>query len=179
MEDNGGLNANTAATLALLADTSRAGRGGMYGGGYGEGGGYSGYGQYANHSSIQHGLANVSQNVEDQNDCTRLVLGAGMQGISGAFENAERSRQFNELKDGQFRLELRNSDKVDALAAVVNQNAKDAAACCCELKLENCKNTSKLEADILAVESRTIARELDTANRIILEMKLEKRHGGH
>lgn len=36
---SGDLGASQAATLALLADTSRAGRGGYFGGGYGEGGG--------------------------------------------------------------------------------------------------------------------------------------------
>ena len=67
MEDNemaGSVGASDAAVLALLADTSRAGRGGgMYGGGYGEGGGYGGYGLFG-------GPASNAVRIDRNNDST-------------------------------------------------------------------------------------------------------------
>lgn len=152
-----------------------------FGGGRGGGGGNWGGGNYygrpfADDASNAVRINRNQQASENDNDCTRSVLGLGLDSIRDAFEGAERTRQFNDVKDNQFRAELRTNDQIAAVRAQAVADAAAAAACCCELKLENCKNTAALTAEIKAVEARTIARELDKAEREIIFLRSNKHH---
>jgi len=131
---NGGVGTDQAATLALLADTARAGRGWGYG--HGGEGGYGCGSPFANVSTIQHGLRNNRQSIEDQADCTREVLGLGLDRLTNCFESAERARQFNGVTDQLFRTELRNGDRLRDVERDIAANAKEAAKCCCETQKE-------------------------------------------
>lgn len=168
--NGGGLNFGDAGVLALLADTNRAGRGG-YGWG-GEGGYGGGYGNIANAVRLDR---NAQEAGKDE-DCTRTLFGQAFDSIQGAFENGTRQNQFNRLcdrigdvdlrnTDNQFRAELRTNDRLLALQAEMNNNARVAAQCCCDLKLQACNDKSELMAEIKAVESRGVLRDLDRAER--------------
>lgn len=167
---NGSIGASDAATLALLY-------GGNRGGGIGVGaGGYDGYGNVGNAVRLDRN----AQQVEDQADATRNFIAAGAAGISGAFENAERSRQFTAIRDGQFQSELRTNDRLLALQAEMNVNAKAAAACCCELKLENCKNTSTILAAVNAGDQKILDKINDNEiSRLKDELAQARSHHGH
>ena len=180
MENNSGFSTSDA---LLTQAMSSFGRGGGYGGGgsWG-GGGYSGHGPFASPGANAVRLDRNQQATENLVDSAKDQLGQAIDGMNGNFENIIRANDFNAIKDGQFRLELRTNDQIAALRETVNKNAADAAKCCCELKLENCKQHSELLAEIKAVESRTIARELDAANAKITQLEtinaLSNGHGG-
>jgi len=145
--ENGSVNASDAATLALLYGGNRGGGIGVGAGGYGDG-----YGNVSNAVRLDRN----AQQVENQADATRGFIAAGAAGISGSFENAERSRQFSHIHDNQFQTELRTNDRLLALQNEMNINAKAAANCCCELKLENCKNTSTILAAVAAGDQKIL-----------------------
>jgi len=172
---NGNLDANTAATLALLTDTARAGnRGFGYGGGEGGGGCY---GPYATPSAIQHGIAHNAQLVENSGDRTRGAMALGLDRIASDFTNAERARQFTTINDHIFQSELRNTsalnEKFNALQREINENARRAAECCCDVKLRACQDKSEILAKIETLDKAGITRELDRAERELTALKTQ------
>lgn len=177
-ETSSGVGFSDAGVLALLADTARAGNRGGFGGWGGEGGG----GGFLAASAIANGTAEnakidgVSQKVEDQADCTRGVLASDIAGVNQSFENLTRANEFNRVcdrlaqndirnTDNQFRAELRTNDRLLALQAEMNANAREAAKCCCDTKLEMCQMESRLAAKMEALSKEGIARDLDRAER--------------
>lgn len=178
MED-GNINPSSAGTYALLLDTLRAGRGGgSYGGG--EGGTYGSHHPYTDSASIHHAVLGNRQATENDNDCTRTLLGKGLDSIRDSFEGLVRDNQFTSLTKSISDAEFRSLDRQRDIERVIADNAKAAAECCCGIKQKMCEDKAELKSEILAVETRTISRELDTANRIILEMKIAagNGHGG-
>lgn len=165
--DNSSLNATEIAVGSLLAGN----RGGGYGGGA-WGGGY--YGRpFADDGTNAVRINRNGQFIENQADYTRDSINSGIDRVANAFENAERARQFSDIRDGQFRLELRTNDRLLALQAEMNANARTAADCCCEVKLNQCKDTAALMAEIKAVESRSTLRDLDRAERELTALKTQ------
>lgn len=183
MEDKN-LSANDIALGSLLTG-NRGGGYGYGGGGAWGGGGYgSGHGSFAGPGSNAVRMDRNAQVIEDQNDCTRSVLGGAIDNMNNSFESVARQGQFNELKDGQFRSELRNGDRLRDIENTIAANAKEAAQCCCDAKLENCKQHSELLAEIKAVEARGIQRDLDTVTAELTQLKTinalrENGHGSH
>lgn len=196
MNDSGFSTSDAVLTAAMSGGLGGGGRGG-YGGGGAWGGGYGGGGHrvYADAGSNAVRINRADQRIEDQADCTREVLGGAIDGMNNSFESLARQSQFNELKDGQFRAELRNSDQIAALKDTVNANAivaantasanaAAAAKCCCDAALENCKQHSELRAEILAVESRGILRDNASLQAELTALKTvtalsTNGHGGH
>lgn len=142
---NGEIGANTAATLALLTDTARAGRGGIGVGG-GEGGFYGG--QFSGLSTIQHGIGHIEQCVRAGN------------------ENLQREFSFGSLRDmifaqnnqmGQNMLQL-TRDMADGRADSAKQAhdaAMKAAECCCETQKLVISENNETRLLVLSENSKT------------------------
>lgn len=142
-----GISTDTAGTLALLADTNRAGRGGGYWGG--EGGGYGGYASPA---------ANAVRL-----DANRDIYNAGQDRLALNLDNAQEERRNQNLCNRLSDSEFRTVDRLRDIEREMTANARVASECCCENKLAICELKSDLTAEIKAVESRAIQRELDAA----------------
>lgn len=103
--------------------------------------------------------------VSDQNEETRRNLGEArvMDNITGSC---------NRVSDAQINGEFRMSDRLRDIEREMNANARVAADCCCDLKLKMCEDKAELKAEILAVETRGVQRDLDTANRQLSESNI-------
>jgi hypothetical protein len=169
----GTVDTGTAGVLALLADTARAGRG--YGGWGGEGG-YGGYGMFAspganavrmnrNNDRIGFTYDALSQQAEEgrriaQNQNLTNAVTDGFSRICERINNESSS-----IRDIVFQQELRNGDRLRDLQKEMNDNARVAAQCCCDLKLQACEDKAQIIAEIKAVETRTVERDLNRAER--------------
>jgi len=124
---------------------------------------------------------NRNADVSAANDsCTRSVLGLGLDRLSDQAEESRRSAQFTSIRDGQFQAELRNGDRLRDIEREIAANAKIAAQCCCDLKLQSCEDKAEILAAIadskataLAVESRGIERSLNAANAELTALKTQ------
>lgn len=163
MENGGSINPNDVATLSLL----RPGYG-LYGGGYGAG-------SYASVGSVQHGIANNNQAIENQADCTREVLGNNMDNNARAFESANVQRQFERVCDRISQGELRNGDRLRDIEREMSANAREAAKCCCEAKLEAQKNACDTQKLIIAENTKTRELILAVESRANLDKLAECR----
>jgi len=171
------LNATEIAVGSLLA----GGRGGVgYGGAWGGGGEYCN--TFANPSANAVRIDRNGQMIEDHADATRMVMESNFRGLSDGFiaqaaaDNVNRictaiQASDNRAADQRFQSELRTNDRLLALQAEINANAREAAKCCCDLKLQMCEDKSELKADILAVESRAVERALNAANAKITQLE--------
>lgn len=177
---SGTVGTDTAGILALLADTSRAGRGNMYGGGEGGSGGFA---PWASPGSNGVRIETVGQKVEDQNDCTRTLLGQGLGTIQNQFENATRAGENARIctkiseadqrnTDGQFRAELRGADQANAVrmeskldAVIAQGHAAEVKGIeqYCDLKagqativakLDHNKEVGELNAELTALKTQ-------------------------
>ncbi len=169
----GSVGASDAAVLALLADTSRAGRGG-WGGGYGEGG-YGFGGPYANMSSIQHGIANTAQMGENQADATREIIGQQVDSAGASFENLTRANEFASVNKGVADAVGRICDRLTSIELNNLRESADLArqiaACCCETQkglLQAQLDAQKCccETQKLVVAENAATRELINQNTI-------------
>jgi hypothetical protein len=153
MNANGGVGFDQAATLALLADTNRAGRGGgVWGGGFGEGLGY-GYGAFAGPTA---NAVRINRNADlnrEQVRNTQFLL-----------DQAEESRQFSNICQRMGDQEVRQSDRLRDLEREINQNARVAADCCCDIQKEILK-TQALNDKCCCETQKEILR-LDSANAL-------------
>ena len=131
----------------------------------------AGYGAFASPGSNAVRLDRNAQNIEDQADCTRSVLGLGLDRISDQAEESRRQAQFTAITNAVQNQEIRTADRLRDIEREIAANARTAAECCCELKLENCQSESRLTAEIRAVESRTIERELNAAQARITQLE--------
>lgn len=160
--DNSSLNATEIAVGSLLASN----RGGGYGGGGGGawGGGYGGHAPFAGPGSNAVRLDRNAQFIENQADCTREVLKADLNGVRDNFENLLRANDFNAVRDGQFRGELRLSDRMRDLE-------KAQAECCCATQLAF--KDSALEAQKCCCETqKTVLEENQKTRDLINERAL-------
>ena len=164
---NGDIGTGTAATLALLADTSRAGNrnGGIFGGG-GEGGGVGFLGAEA----IANGTA-----TKESIDCNSRQFTAGLQRVSDQAEESRRMAQDAQTNKNITDAEFRNIDRITVLSQLVVDGQKEAALCCCNAKLEACKASAETNALIIQQNSETralmTATALDTANARIIQLE--------
>jgi len=172
---DGNVDAGSAATLALLADTARAGRGGGYWGG-GEGGFYGG--PYANLSSLQHGIHHTDENVKCEGDKTRINTDAKAERVFAGIENIERTFSFNRIcdrltdvdqrnTDNQFRAELRTNDQIASIREQMTKDAAAAALCCCKLEAQAAKDHGETQAAIAAINAKI------DANKEISELRAQ------
>lgn len=105
-------------------------------GGFGYGGCNAGYGSpYANLATIQHGIANVSQNVEDQADCTRQIVAAQVNSVDKSLTNLERNNSFQRICDDIQRLNNQRGQDMLYLQTQMSNMAAENAKCCCDTKL--------------------------------------------
>lgn len=90
--------------------------------GYGYG---SGYGSFASPSANAVRINRNDDLNRERYRSTQFVL-----------DQAEESRRFAELKDGQFRAELRTCDKLTGLGKDITDARFEAKDCCCETQKE-------------------------------------------
>jgi hypothetical protein len=165
--ENGSLNATEIAVGSLLAGN----RGGYGAGGGAWGGGYGGYGPFASPGANAVRLNRNGQNIKEQGDCTRTLIGQGLDSVRNAFENVTRDNQFSAVTKQVTDAEFRSIDRMRDIECQIIDNAKAAAACCCEAKLTAEKNKSDILAAIAAQGSETITRELAAANSKVNQLE--------
>ena len=77
---------------------------------------------------------------------------------NNSFENATRDRQVAGLMAQISGIEINALRSNADMLAAITDNAKDAALCCCDAKLEACKNTAEIKA--LVISENAATREL-------------------
>lgn len=176
---NDGIGTDTAATLALLADTRRSGNMG-YGGG--EGGGYGGP-----FSSMTSNAVRINRNNElnrSYNRCTEEKIGANLDRISAQNLEGRINALGTSIKDGQFQAELRSCEKLSAIEREMTANARAAAACCCDTKvqiadtkasllLQSCNDKGEILAAIASSDSRAIERDRNDLSNELTALKTQ------
>lgn len=184
-----GLGLKDASILSLLADTARAGY-------RGEGGYNVDTGNFfGNTSANQHGIdynrqATYTQGevtrdkIKDVSDCNRHIVSGegahtrdkfsdGLNRVSQSFEEAERSRQFADNMQGRFQTELRMTERLAALQHEMNENARRSADCCCDVKLQACKDKSELLQRMEQINKENVLRDLSRAENELTSLKAQ------
>ena len=154
------------------------GRGLNVGGfGYGQG---AGYGQFASPSANAIRVNRNEGVIRDTSKCTQDTLSANLDRISAQNFEGRFNSAITSLRDSQFQGELRTSDKLCAITAQINADARAAAECCCAVKLQACEDKSQILAAIaasnataLAVESRNVERSLNASNAELTALKVQ------
>lgn len=169
--DNGSINTGSAGTLALLADTARAGRG--YWGGEGS---YGGYGPYASPSAnAVRANRNFDQQkfvydaLSQQAEETRRILqsqNASGQVADGFNRLCDRLNQVDGRSNDQFfQSELRQTDRLAAMTAQMNDFRAEAAKCCCDTNLRIAEVEARLASRMEQLDKENVLRELNRAER--------------
>lgn len=164
MADDMMLSANDIALGSLLS-----GRNYGYGGAWGNG--YPGHGTYAGPSANAVRLDRNAEISKESDDCTRLTLGAGLDRISAQAEEARREGQFLATVNATTNAEFRTMDRLRDIEKQLVDNAKDAAKCCCDLKIQACEDKAQILAAIAAQGTETVTRELNQANARITQLE--------
>lgn len=167
------LNATEIAVGSLL---SRNGNGAWSNGEYG------GYGPFASPSSNAVRIDRNADVASERSQGTRAILEHDFTAVRDQFNTVNRAGEFNRVlaemhdmnvhaSDQRFQSELRTNDRLRDLQAEMNENARKAADCCCELRAQVVENKSDLLAAIAASESRGIERQLNAANAKITQLE--------
>jgi hypothetical protein len=177
------LNATEIAVGSLLA-----------GGVGGRGGAWGGYHEGCN--TFANPAANAVR-IDRNADVSNLSFGAArdfqesnFRGISSAFDTATRAGEFarvcekigevdNRGADQRFQAELRTNDRLLALQAEINENARVAAQCCCDIKLQACEDKAQVLAAIAGNESRAIERALNNSQAELISLRTQVACGCH
>jgi len=115
---------------------------------------------------------------------------SNFRGLYASFDTATRAGEAARIEkaisdldqrnaDQRFQTELRTNDRLLALQAEMNENAREAAKCCCDLKFQIAENKAEMTATILGVESRNIERALNAANAELTALKTQLACGCH
>lgn len=148
----------------------------------GVGFGYGGYGGsgFANQSANAIRLERNSDEVEAQATCTREIIAKGQEATLHAFDNATNSNAFTRICDRITSGEFRTSDRLRDIEREMNTNAREAAKCCCEVKVQACEDKSQILAAIadakatsLATEGRAVERALNAASAELTALKTQ------
>lgn len=133
---------------------------------------YPGYGYGYGSSSFANPAANA------------VRIESGARENAAAFENLLDQNQFaitnrsisescNRLMDAQVNGEFRMGDRLRDIEREMNANAREAAKCCCDIKLQAANDKAEILAEIKATESRTVTRDLDRAERELTALKTQ------
>lgn len=139
-------------------------------------GGFGGYnygGQFASPSSNAVRINRNAAVAEANDRCTKETLGAGLDRISAQNQEGRLNAAFESIRTGQFNAELRNGDRLRDIEREITQNARVAADCCCDLKLQGCEDKAQILAAISASEGRNIERSLNAANAELTALKTQ------
>lgn len=149
-------------------------------GGYGYGNGYGYGGDFANASANAIRLDRNAQQVENQADCTREVLSKSMDNNARAFDMATNSDAFTRVCDKITNSEFRTADRLRDIEREMNANARTAADCCCDLKVQAANDkaeilcaVAKAESATLAAEARGVERTLNSTQAELISLKTQ------
>lgn len=154
-------------SLLLARGVGGYGYGGVWGGGYG------GYGPFA---SPESNAVRINRNadftklaldrISDQNEETRRNLGEARV-MSNITEG--HNRICDRLVDGEFR----TNDRLRDLEREMQANAREAAKCCCDLKVQAANDKAEILSTMQALSKEGIARDLDRAERQIIALQTQ------
>lgn len=142
-------------------------------GGYGAFGGYGGHGNFAGPSA---NAVRINRNadlfklgldrVAEENEETRRVLGEArvMDNITGGH-----ARITDRIIDAEFR----TSDRMRDIEREISTNARTAAECCCDLKLQAANDKSEILSRMEALSKENVSRDLDRAEREIIALRTQ------
>lgn len=150
----------------------------------GVGFGYGGYGgmggDFANQSANAIRLDRNAQQTENQADCTREIIGRGQDASLHAFDNATSAASFTRVCDRITDGEFRTSDRLRDIEREMNANAREAAKCCCEVKVQACEDKSQIlsaiadaKATSLATEGRAVERALNATSAELVALRTQ------
>lgn len=147
----------------------------------GVGFGYGGYGgDFANPSANAIRIEKNSDLAEGQSLCTREVLAKSMDNNARAFDQSTISDSFTRLCDKITNSEFRSSDRLRDIEREMNANAREAAKCCCEVKVQSCEDKSQILAAIadakatsLATEGRAVERALNATSAELVALRTQ------
>lgn len=174
---DGTLSAAEIATGALLTGGNRGyGGGGAWGGGS-YGAPFADFGTNAVRTNRNEGV------IRDSARCTDAQMGATLDRISAQNFEGRNNNQFTSMRDAMTNSEFRNGDRLRDMTALITQNAKDAAICCCDAKVKACENTAQIMAAVAESKSQTLAaiatqgneivtRELNAANARVTQLEI-------
>ena len=153
-------------------------RGIGYGYGYGPG-----HGSFSSPSSNTVRINRNAEITKSENQCNRELFGQVFGSVQRSFEDSTRASQFNGLcdriseldsrnTDGQFRAELRSSDRADLFR--VESRLDKLAECCCDQKVAAAEaETRNVERFCeLKAGQATITAKLDH-NKEVAELNAE------
>jgi len=151
----------------------------------GVGFGYGGYpgavaGDFANASANAIRLDRNDQTVQSEAHCTREVMGKSMDSNGRAFDSATNAASFTRICDRITDGEFRTSDRLRDIEREMNANAREAAKCCCEVKVQACEDKSQILAAIaeakatsLATEARAVERALNATSAELVALRTQ------
>lgn len=155
----------------LLARGIGPGFGGF---GYGYGGGF------ANPSANAIRLDRNADQVASEGACTREIIGKGQDYNLHAFDAAQESIQFGRVCDRLSDAEFRTGDRLRDIEREMAANAREAAKCCCDVKVQSANDKAEILAAIadskattLAVESRGVERMLNATQAELTALKTQ------
>lgn len=151
---------------------------GVGGAGFGYGGGYGG--DFANQSANAIRLERNAQDIENHADFSRELMQKGQEANLHAFDAGKTADGFtcvcNRISDSEFR----TSDRLRDIEREMNANAREAAKCCCEVKLQSCEDKSQIMAAIadakatsLATEGRAVERALNATSAELVALRTQ------
>jgi hypothetical protein len=147
----------------------------------GVGFGYGGYsGDFANPSANAIRLDRNDQMVQSEAHCTREIVQKGQDYNLHAFDSQNTAAGFTRVCDRISDAELRNGDRLRDIEREMNANAREAAKCCCEVKLQSCEDKAQIMAAIadakatsLATEGRAVERALNAASAELVALRTQ------
>lgn len=160
-------------TTSLLLARGVGGVGGYGGyGGYGMGGGYLNAEAHANGTATKEAIDNG-----------KSLFVAGLDRVSAQNKETRDNFRFDQLQNAITNQEFRSIDRQRDIEKVIADNAKDAALCCCDAKLEACKAHAEIMALVLSENAATrtliTGTALDAANAKIIQLETINALSGH
>ena len=164
MAENMALTANDIALGSLLAGGTR------YGGGA-WGNGYPGLDVFAGPGSNAVRIEKVEDTTRDTADCIMGKLGANLDRISDQALEGRRISQFDSLRNALYLQEVNSNNRFRDIEREMNANAREAAKCCCDLKLQMCEDKNQILAAIAASSKEEVVRELAASQARVTQLE--------
>lgn len=157
---SGTVGTDTAGILALLADTSRAGRGNFYGGGEG---GNGGFGPWAGPASNAARIESVGKTVGLEANCINGTLESLTRTLASDATNKNISDANGRICDRLSAMEAQSARDLLQVTRDQNDARAEAAKCCCDIQLQAANDKAELKSEIKDLEVSRLKDELAKA----------------
>lgn len=163
MADNMALTANDIALGSLLAGGNR------YGGAWGNG--YPGLDVFAGPGSNAVRIEKAEGVTRDTASCIMGSIGGSLDRISDQAMEGRRMSQFDSIRNALYLQEVNTNNRFRDVEREMNANAREAAKCCCEVKLQLCQDKSEILAAIAASGKEEVVRELAASQARVTQLE--------